>query len=113
MNKEERQQKKQKENRESFKMITLISQFGINMMVPIFLCFFIGYFLDKKLGTNYIVIIAFFVGAIAGFRNVYIFAKRMTTVPEDMDAKVREAAMENKPYEIDEKKDTEEDENIS
>jgi hypothetical protein len=56
--------------------LILITQFGINMLVPIALCFFAGYYLDKWLGTNFIVIIAFFVGALAGGRNVYILAKK-------------------------------------
>lgn len=71
-------QKEQKNRQNTMRMLTLISQFGINMLVPIFLCFFVGMFLDRKLGTNYITIILFFVGAIAGFRNVYIFAKKHT-----------------------------------
>lgn len=56
--------------------LILITQFGINMLVPIALCFFAGLYLDKWLGTNFIVIIAFFVGALAGGRNVYILAKK-------------------------------------
>lgn len=60
----------------NLKLLSLISQFGINMLVPIFLCFFLGMWIDKALGTEYWVIILFFVGAIAGFRNVYIFAGR-------------------------------------
>lgn len=70
----ERNRKKQKERQETFRMLSLISQFGINMLVPIFLCFFLGMYIDKKLGTSYWIIIFFFIGAIAGFRNVYIFA---------------------------------------
>lgn len=70
--------KRQKERQSTLRMLTLITQFGINMLVPIFLCFFVGYYLDKKLGTSYLMIIFFFIGALAGFRNIYIFARRMT-----------------------------------
>lgn len=76
MNSEDRKRKKQKADRDAFRMIAMISQFGINMLVPIFLCFFVGLWLDKKLGTSYIMIIAFFIGAAAGFRNIYIFVKK-------------------------------------
>lgn len=69
--------KKQKDTHSTMKMLTLITQFGINMLVPIFLCFFLGRYLDQKLGTSYITIILFFVGALAGFRNVFVFANRM------------------------------------
>ena len=59
----------------------MITQFGINMLVPIFLCTFLGIYIDKKLGTSFIVIILFFIGAAAGFRNVYRFAKEIYDKP--------------------------------
>ena len=58
-----------------YKSLTLITQFSINMLVPIFLCTFLGIFLDRRLGTSYIVIVLFFLGAAGGFRNIYIMAK--------------------------------------
>lgn len=61
------------------KSLTMISQFGINMLVPIFLCSFAGMYLDEKLGTSYFMVILFFVGALAGFRNVFVFARRIYT----------------------------------
>lgn len=69
----------------------MITQFGINMLVPIFLCTFLGIFIDKKLGTKFVVIILFFLGAAAGARNIYIFAKgiydkpRFQEHPDDKD----------------------------
>ena len=54
-----------------YQTLTYITQFGINMLVPIFLCSFVGIWLDKKLGTDFIMIILFFIGAIAGGYNVY------------------------------------------
>lgn len=75
--------KRQKERQSTLRMLTLITQFGINMLVPIFLCFFVGYYLDKKIGTSYLMIIFFFIGALAGFRNIYIFARRMTKDDEE------------------------------
>lgn len=66
-----------KYNRNVFRALTLITQFSINMLVPIFLCSFLGIFLDKKLGTSFWMVILFFVGALAGFRNIYIFAKQI------------------------------------
>ena len=70
-------EKRQKENLQIGRMFTLIMQFSINMLVPMALCFFLGYWLDKKIGTDYLVIIFFFVGAFAGFRNIYIFVKKV------------------------------------
>ncbi|MBQ8947093.1 MAG: AtpZ/AtpI family protein [Lachnospiraceae bacterium] len=58
--------------------LVLITQFGIDMLVPIFLCSLAGYWLDRKAGTSWIFIVLFFVGAIAGARNVYRTARRIT-----------------------------------
>ncbi|NBJ93709.1 AtpZ/AtpI family protein [bacterium 1xD42-62] len=62
-------------NRKVYQALTMIGQFGINMLVPVFLCSFLGIFLDGKLGTNFFVIVFFFVGAVAGGYNVYRFAR--------------------------------------
>lgn len=60
-----------------YRSLVLITQFGINMMVPIFLCSFLGIWLDEKLGTSYLMIVLFFIGALAGGKNVYTLAKRI------------------------------------
>ena len=64
------------------------------MIVPILLCTFVGIFLDRLLSTSFIVIILFFVGALAGFRNIYIFAKNAskntTHLGSDADAGISE-----------------------
>ncbi|HAG68484.1 MAG TPA: F0F1-ATPase subunit [Lachnospiraceae bacterium] len=63
-------------------------QFGINMLVPIFLCSFAGWFIDRRLNTSFVFIIMFFVGAAAGGRNVYMMARQIFSRPsgthEDM-----------------------------
>ncbi len=78
---EERKAKKQEEKRQTVRLLSMISQFGINMLVPIFLCFFAGRWADRYFGTAYWTIVLFFIGAIAGFRNVYVFAKRYFANP--------------------------------
>ena len=42
--------------------LTMITQFGINMLVPIFLCSFIGIYIDRKCGTSFWMVLLFFVG---------------------------------------------------
>lgn len=75
-----------------YRSLTQILQFGINMLVPIFLCTFLGIFLDRYLHTSFLVIILFFVGAVAGGRNVYIFAKQIYEKPPVHDeVKVRKS----------------------
>lgn len=66
-----------KYNKSVYRSLALITQFSVNMLVPIFLCTFLGIFLDQKLHTNFIVIILFFIGALAGFRNIYIMSKQI------------------------------------
>ena len=62
--------------REIARVLVCISQFAIFMLVPIAMCFFGGLLLDKWLGTSFIAIVLFFVGALAGGRNVYRLAKK-------------------------------------
>ena len=57
--------------------LAMISQFGINMIVPIFICMAIGIAADRLLGTSFISIIMFFLGAAAGFRNIFIMSKEI------------------------------------
>lgn len=68
-----------------YQSFALIMQFGINMLVPILICVFLGMFLDEKLHTNFIVIIMFFLGAIAGFRNIFIMARAIYDNGKDED----------------------------
>ena len=75
--------KKQKKNgydRSVYRSLAMITQFGINMLVPIVLC---------GGGTSFLSVILFFVGALAGFRNIYIFAMR--TAGDDSGRKKRRA----------------------
>lgn len=69
--------RRKKYDKSVYRSLVLISQFGINMLVPISLCTFLGIWLDRQLSTSYIMIILFFMGALAGFRNIYIMAKRI------------------------------------
>ncbi|MCM1568044.1 MAG: AtpZ/AtpI family protein [Roseburia sp.] len=63
--------------------LILVTQLGMNMLVPIAMMCALGIFLDKKLQTGWITILLFFVGAIAGAQNVYRMVKRVYEMPED------------------------------
>lgn len=69
--------KKRKYERTVYQSFALISQFGITMIVPIFLCAFLGWYLDQKFQTSYLFVVLFFIGALAGFRNIYILSKKI------------------------------------
>lgn len=69
--------KRQGYNRSVYRSLVLITQFGINMLVPVLLCMFAGIFLDDRLGTSFWAILLFFVGALAGFTNIFRMAKHI------------------------------------
>lgn len=63
-------------NRESTKAFALFTQIAISMLVPIFLCFFIGKAIDSLFDINGIFLIVFtIIGVLAGFRSVYVLVK--------------------------------------
>ncbi len=66
-----------------YQTLALVTQFGISMLVPIFLCSFLGKFLDDSMNTSYWFVILFFIGALAGFRNIYIMAKKTYETKEN------------------------------
>ena len=67
-----------------FQSLTTLTQFTIYMLVPIFICAFVGMFIDEKFGTAYWTIILFFVGALAGFRNIFVLAKKISSMKGDV-----------------------------
>jgi len=64
--------------------LVMVFEFSINMIVPIILCTFIGIWLGEKLDKNWIVVPLFFVGALAGYTNIFKLAKKFI---KDSDAK--------------------------
>jgi len=68
--------------------LALVGQFGFSMLVPIFLLFWLGLRLDRWLGTNFLVIIFFFAGALIGMWNIYALVKRLDR-PKEEQAKGR------------------------
>lgn len=73
-------------NRSVYQALSMIGQFGINMLVPVFICSFLGMFLDKKLGTDFLIVIFFFVGALAGGWNVFRFARNIYSKSSEQSA---------------------------
>lgn len=66
-----------KDQQKVFKSLTLISQFAIHMLVPIFMCSYVGYLIDGKTGSGFWFILFFFIGAMAGGRNIFLLAKKI------------------------------------
>ncbi len=68
---------KKKMDKSVYRSFAMITQFGINMLVPIGLMTWLGVYLDKRFGTSYLMVVLFFVGAVAGGRNVYRMAQKV------------------------------------
>lgn len=87
-----------KYDRSVYQSLALITQFGITMLVPIFLCSFLGWYLDQRFQTSYLFVLLFFIGALAGFRNIFILAKKIgqSSTNDDYEAVRRKIAEENK-----------------
>ncbi len=66
-----------KNNREVIQSLSMVMQFGINMLVPILACTLFGAWLGEKTGISWLAVPFFAVGALAGMRNVFLFARRI------------------------------------
>lgn len=67
--------KKDKQDKSVYRSLVLVMQFGINMLVPIGVMSWLGILLDHKCGTSFFMILFFFIGAVAGFQNIWRMAK--------------------------------------
>lgn len=76
--------------KEVFRSLTLVTQLGISVMVPIFLCIFAGLMIDKYFHTSTTVWLLF-LGMLAGGRNAYILAKSV------LDQNVEESKKRKRP----------------
>lgn len=87
MNKKAPYDRKNKQDKSVFRALVLIMQFGINMLVPIGIMSWLGILLDRRCGTSFFMVLFFFIGAVAGFQNIWRMAK---TVYEDTPRKEKE-----------------------
>lgn len=68
-----------------YQSLVLLSQFSINMVVPIAMCCAVGIWLDNQFHTAWITIVLFFIGAIAGGQNIYRLVKKMDGKDKESD----------------------------
>lgn len=66
-----------------FQSLAMVTQFGLNMLVPICLMSALGIWLDGKFGTSWITVVCFAAGAIAGGQSIYRLAGRMVGGGQD------------------------------
>lgn len=77
-----------KDNTIIVRCLSMISQFAIHMLVPICMCSYVGYLLDKKWNTDLMFVLFFFIGALAGGRNVYRLAQKISGGKDKMPSKL-------------------------
>lgn len=72
-------------NRKVFQSLPLILQFGLNMIVPIFMCTLFGVWIGEKYDILWITIPLFVMGALAGFTNIFKMARKVYGQDGDSD----------------------------
>lgn len=71
-----------------FRNLVMISQLGISVMTPIFLCVFIGYQIDSRLGTIWTIPLLI-LGVLAGGRCAWQLVLRMMEEERRENEKIR------------------------
>lgn len=64
-----------KKDRKILRGFVMVSQIGISMMVPIFLCAGIGWWMEKQFHTQAWFLVMVLLGIGAAFRNTYMLTK--------------------------------------
>ncbi|MCM1026861.1 MAG: AtpZ/AtpI family protein [Roseburia sp.] len=59
------------DKKKTFQTLTLITQLGLIMITAIGMTTALGVWLDHKLGTSFLTVILFFVGAVGGAQAAY------------------------------------------
>lgn len=76
------------EKKQVFRSLAMVTQLGISVMTPIFLCIFAGYYADTHFGTNTMVFFLL-IGVLAGGRCGWQMAK-MTFMAGEREKKREE-----------------------
>ena len=66
-----------KNKRNVFQSFSMVIQFGLNMLVPLVMCTMAGVWLGDKLDIKVMAVPFFIIGALAGFRSIYIMVKKI------------------------------------
>lgn len=62
--------------KEVFRSLSMVTQLGVSVIVPVFMCIFIGVMIDKHFDTSTLLIFLI-LGIGAGMRNAYIMATKV------------------------------------
>ncbi len=73
---------RRKDDKFPLRMLALISQLGISMMVPIFMCGWIGSYVSDKVGMPFLMVIFLILGILAGFKSCYSVIRHMVDLDD-------------------------------
>lgn len=65
------------DKRKTFQILTLVTQLGLLMISSVGIAMWLGIWLDRRLGTSFMTVILFFLGAVAGFQSAYRMIKQI------------------------------------
>lgn len=74
---------KRDNKKEVMNALIMVFQFGINMIVPIFLCTLAGVWIGKKTGADWVTVPLFFLGAFVGANNIYRMVQKFLKSEDD------------------------------
>ena len=75
-------------NKKVFRTLALVSQLGFSILVPIFLCVFLGIWLEERYSFSVFVPLII-LGVLAGGRNAWVIAKQAMYDPDDKNKRRR------------------------
>ncbi len=71
--------------RSVFRSLAMVTQLGLSVMTPVFLCVFAGYYIDTHYGTR-LILLLLILGVLSGGRCGYVMAKNTVLVNEKQEA---------------------------
>lgn len=71
--------------RETVKILVLVLQIGIAMISALVVGGLLGYYLGRWLDAGWLILPGLFLGAVAGYQNVYRMVRKYTRVPEEKE----------------------------
>lgn len=78
-----------KENKHVFRSLAMVTQLGLTVMVPVFLCVFAGRYVDRHFGTH-LSFVFLIVGFLAGIASAWRLAMRIVKMEQEDERKKEE-----------------------
>lgn len=80
--------------RSVFRSLAMVTQLGLSVVTPVFLCVFVGYQLDTRFGTKWMIPLLI-LGVLAGGRCAWLLAGRTLEQEKKEDDRLRRERIES------------------